>query len=115
MSEDFQEALKYFRKLGCLARQPEVATMLDVTLASVDQGLLLCWEEKVKMGENCTLILQYSGGKVTTSLKSSKSVEISKSPTEVKIKRKPKNKTWRNYSSTTYIWSKKKGYHQADK
>ena len=45
------------------------------------------------MGENCALILQYSGGQVITSLKSSKIAKILKPPAEVKIKRKPSKKS----------------------
>ena len=39
----------------------------DVTL--VDPALLSCWEEKVKQGVECSLLLEHSKGKVTTILK----------------------------------------------
>ena len=39
----------------------------DVTL--VDPALLSCWEEKVKQGVECSLLLEYTKGKVTTILK----------------------------------------------
>ena len=44
----------------------------DVTLASADPDLLLCWERKVKQGKECSLLLEYRSGKVTTTLKVSK-------------------------------------------
>ena len=39
----------------------------DVNL--VDPALLSCWEEKVKQGVECSLLLEHSKGKVTTILK----------------------------------------------
>ena len=42
----------------------------DVTLAFADCDLLLCWEEKVKQGAECTLLLKHSKGKIETILKS---------------------------------------------
>ena len=44
----------------------------DVTLASADPALLICWEEQVKQGKECPLILKYQGGKITTTLQVSK-------------------------------------------
>ena len=41
---------------------------------SVDPSILSCWEEKVKEGFDCTLLLKHSNGKVTTILKCSKLV-----------------------------------------
>ena len=38
----------------------------DVTLASVDPALLLCYEEQVKQGKDCSLTLKYQGDKITT-------------------------------------------------
>ena len=43
----------------------------DVTLASADPQLLLCWEEKVRLGAECSLLLKHSKGKIVTILKSS--------------------------------------------
>ena len=42
----------------------------DITLAYADRDLLLCWEEKVKQGAECTLLLKHSKGKIETILKS---------------------------------------------
>ena len=44
----------------------------DVTLTSADPALLLCWEEQVKQGKDCFLVLKYQGGKITTTLQVSK-------------------------------------------
>ena len=44
----------------------------DVTLASVDADVLSCWESKVKLGLECSLILKHSKGKITTTLQFSK-------------------------------------------
>jgi hypothetical protein len=75
----------------------------DVTLwildPSVDPALLSCWEEKVKQGVECSLLLKHSKGKIITILKSivSSSPEAKASPflkpslTE-KPKKKKKNK-----------------------
>ena len=41
----------------------------DVTLACADPALLLCWEEKVKLGIECSLLLKHSKGKIITTLK----------------------------------------------
>ena len=42
----------------------------DVTLAYADHDLLLCWEEKVKQGAECTILLKHSKGKIEIILKS---------------------------------------------
>ena len=49
--------------------QPVTAPKLDVSLASIDAALLLCWEEKVKQKKDCSLLLQSRGGRVITTLK----------------------------------------------
>ena len=41
----------------------------DVTLAHADHVLLLCWEEKVRMRNECSLLLKHSKGKIITTLK----------------------------------------------
>ena len=46
---------------------PEV-DIRDVTLASADPTLLSCWEEKVKQGVECSLVLKHSKGKIVTTL-----------------------------------------------
>ena len=43
---------------------------IDVTLAYVDPSLLSCWQEMVKRGEECTLMLKHSRGQVTATLQS---------------------------------------------
>jgi hypothetical protein len=48
-----------------------VTNIPDVTLASVDPALLSCWEEKVKQGVECSLLLKHSKGKIFTILKTS--------------------------------------------
>ena len=45
----------------------------DVTLASADPDLVLCWEHKVKQGKECSLLLEFKNGNVITTLKVSKS------------------------------------------
>ena len=47
----------------------------DVTMTSADPALLLCWEEQVKQGKDCSLILNYQGCKITTTLQVSKQQE----------------------------------------
>ena len=44
---------------------PEV-DIRDDTLASADPTLLSCWEEKVKQGIECSLVLKHSKGKIVT-------------------------------------------------
>ena len=41
----------------------------DVTLALVDQDLLQCWKLKVKQGKECSLLLDFTNGKLSTTLK----------------------------------------------
>ena len=66
----------------------------DVTLASADLDLLLCWERKVKQGRECSLLLEFKHGKVTTTLKVSKvrgsdvKTPISDSKSQVEKKKK---------------------------
>ena len=40
--------------------------IIDVALVSVDPALLSCWEEKVKQGIECSLLLKHKRGKITT-------------------------------------------------
>ena len=47
------------------------ANSVDVTLVPVDTSILSCWEEKVKQGIECSLLLKHSKGKVITTLKCS--------------------------------------------
>ena len=46
----------------------------DVPLVSADASLLSCWEEKVKLGVDCSLVLKHSKGKVVTILKCSSAI-----------------------------------------
>ena len=43
----------------------------DVTLAPVDPALLLPWEEKVRQGMDCSLLLKHSIGKIFSTLTTS--------------------------------------------
>ena len=74
----------------------------NVTLAQVDPAILTCWEEMLKRGEECSLLLKHSKGRVTfslqgtTSAKSSSVAEISPSPVSSannKKKRKQKRRS----------------------
>ena len=40
----------------------------DVTLAHVDPSLVSCWDKMVKRGEECSLLLKHSKGKVFATL-----------------------------------------------
>ena len=48
-----------------------VKDLSNVTLVYADLSLLLCWEEKVKQGTECSLNLKYSKGKFTSILQCS--------------------------------------------
>ena len=54
------------------------ANSMDVTLVLVDTSILSCWEEKVKQGLDCSLLLKHSKGKVITTLKCSVGLQTSK-------------------------------------
>ena len=81
----------------------------DVTLASVDPALLLCCGEEVKQGKDCSLILKYQGGKITTTL------EVSKRHKAMAHKLKPvplssfQAEIWKNYSLIINDFLMKKG------
>ena len=67
----------------------------DVTLVYADPALLLCWEEKVKQGVECSLHLKYSKGKFTSTLQCSSTKDIpelgpSSTSQAEKIKKKKK-------------------------
>lgn len=47
----------------------------DVTLAFADSDLFQCWKKKVKQGRECSLLLEHTNGKVTTTFKVSKDVK----------------------------------------
>ena len=73
----------------------------DVTLAPVDPALLLCWEEKVRQGMDCSLLLKHSKGKIITTLTASNVWRNeAKAPTTVlsqgekeKVKKKKKKRS----------------------
>ena len=62
----------------------------DVTLALVDTDVLSCWESKVKLGLECSLLLKHSKGKVTTTLQFSAPTASSSDSQAVKKKKKTK-------------------------
>ena len=41
---------------------------IDVTLAHVDPSIVSCWDKMVKRGEECSLLLKHSKGKVIATL-----------------------------------------------
>ena len=69
-----------------------------VTLALVDSSILSCWEEMVKQGKECSLLLKHNKGKVTVKLQSTSNVSstpqasLSASPAAKKRKKKSKKK-----------------------
>ena len=71
---------------------PEV-DIRDVTLASADPTLLSCWEEKVKQGVECSLVLKHSKGKIVTTLSCSVSrIPDARSPSPPAPASKPKKR-----------------------
>ena len=58
----------------------------DVTLASADPDLILCWEKKVKQGRECSLLLEYKNGKVSTALKVCNAVKSAARPPKLDSK-----------------------------
>ena len=70
-----------------------------MTLAPVDPALLSCWEEMVKRGEECTLVLKHSKGQVTATLQSTNQASTLPEPSlsssasaKKKMKKKKGNK-----------------------
>ena len=51
----------------------------DITLAHVDPVILSCWERLVKQGQDCSILLKHSRGKVTATLQSVKPISPSSS------------------------------------
>ena len=69
----------------------------DVTLAYADPAILQCWEEMVKQGAKCSLLLKHSNGKIETILKSTlvnpkAKVQSSAPPAPFSVERKKRNK-----------------------
>ena len=66
---------------------------IGVTLAHVDPSLLSCWEEMVKRGEECSLLLKHRSGRITATLQCITSpASLSLTSPAGKIKKKNKNK-----------------------
>ena len=53
---------------------------IDVTLAHVDPSLLSCWQEMVKRGVECSLLLKHRSGKMIATLQCTTSSTRSSSP-----------------------------------
>ena len=75
MQSPEQYACKYSDTKSDYFRQPLQVKMSGVessgvTLALVDSSLLSCWEEMIKQGKECSLVLKHNKGKVTTTLQS---------------------------------------------
>ena len=81
---------------------------VGVTLAMVDPSLLSSWEEMVKRGEECSLLLSHSKGKITATLQctkpspSSSLATASPSPPKAKRKKNKGNKERRLKSLLAY-------------
>ena len=94
------------------------ADFSDVPLALVDTSVLSCWEEKVKQGVDCSLVLKHRQGKVITILKCSavvvknpearNSSPLSSSPTSPHAERKKKKRNTRGEKKLESMLS----YHQ---
>ena len=56
----------------------------NVPLASADPALLLCWEEKVRQGLECSILFKHRRGKITTTLQTSCSNSLA-AKTNVKV------------------------------
>ena len=95
----------------------------EVTLALVDPSLLSSWEEMVKRGEECSLLLSHSRGRVTTMLQYTKPSPSSSlataSPSHSQAKRgrktgETRRKGWSHSLLTINAWWTRKGFLQAD-
>ena len=65
---------------------------IGVTLAHVDPALLSCWEEMVKQGAECSLLLKHNKGKVIATLQCTTSSVTSPSSSSAKKKKSKGNK-----------------------
>ena len=98
------------------------ADFSDVPLALADASLLSCWEEKVKHGVDCSLVMKHSQGKVITILKCSavvvknpearNSSTVSSSPTLPHAGEKRKKKKKRNKGGKKKKLAAMLSYHQ---
>ena len=65
----------------------------DVTLANVDPSLLSCWQEMVKRGQECSLLLKHRSDKVIETLQYTTPLTRSSSPSNSSsAKKRKKNK-----------------------
>ena len=51
-----------------LGNMSHASKFSDVPLVSVDLAILLCWEEQVNQGKDCSLFLECKNGKISTIL-----------------------------------------------
>ena len=68
---------------------------IDVTLAHVDPSLVSCWDKMVKQGEECSLHLKHSKGRVIATLQCTRTVKpptLSLSPSPSAKEKKKKRK-----------------------
>ena len=70
---------------------------VGVTLANVDPSIVSCWDKMVKQGEECSLLLKHSKGKVVATLQCTTPVKTSTSlpslsPSALEKKKKKKRK-----------------------
>ena len=64
-----------------------------VTLAHVNPSLLSCWEAMVKQGEECSLFLKHSDGRITATLQcTTSSASSTSTPPAGELKKKKKKK-----------------------
>ena len=64
-----------------------------VTLAHVNPSLLSCWEAMVKQGEECSLFLKHSDGRITATLQcTTSSASSTSTPPAGELKKKKKSK-----------------------
>ena len=65
-----------------------------VTLAHVNHSLLSCWEAMVKQGEECSLFLKHSDGRITATLQcTTSSASSTSTPPAGELKKKKKKKS----------------------
>ena len=98
------------------------ADFSDVPLALADASLLSCWEEKVKLGVDCSLVMKHIQGKIITILKCSavvvknpearKSSTVFSSPTLPHAGEKRKKKKKRNKGGKKKKLAAMLSYHQ---
>ena len=98
------------------------ADFSDVPLALADASLLSCWEEKVKLGVDCSLVMKHIQGKIITILKCSavvvknpearKSSTVFSSPTLPHAGEKRKKKKRRNKGGKKKKLAAMLSYHQ---